>query len=652
MQTSSASAGLSARQAGAPRHGAGAARWLVPLASFAAIAAFGAHEVEPAAAAESVYLGRLAAAVLLAVAALSPPPARELGLGGVLAAAVAWSLPAGPARGAALLLLLVAAFALSAARRLARLEAGPVRAAPDRPGDFAGGPLPIAVAVPLALGCQFLLRGDLLFASRLEPRTAVALFALPCAGGVAVALLARRHGARRALLAAATALMLGPGWNVATTLALLALAAGDHLATLSRQRFSPAPGRDPAPSDQLPGRDPAPSDRTATFRLGRAAALALLLAPAAWEPRAGWAASLAGLAVWHPGAAPWWLAFPACLLGRLLLPPAGGVSPWVEGVHGLAWMALLLPALAVSARPRLAAFAALLAFGAPWLPDRSALAAPLALAALALPETGAAAAAQRVWSGALLGATALLASYPWLRAPALDSVLGSLFAIRSPDSFTAPAPAALSAFAPLAVITCVLALAALDRLARSSIFSGLQGRWPGQASWLGSSWKVTAAVIFLAQLFHLPPSGTTLLGGAGAVVLDGAHPAWEMEMPAQPVRGLEVESSLTHGAGLRRGTPVATVELGGRTGRRLRWELRAGEETGEWAARRPDVARTARLVSPPAWISWVAGDFFGQRYRGGFQLREPLRAGHLRIERARGLPPDLGLALHRLEVTR
>ncbi|MBV8199290.1 MAG: hypothetical protein JOZ15_01580, partial [Acidobacteria bacterium] len=106
-------------------------RWLLPPAALAAIACFAAHEIDPAAAAEGAYLGRLVAAALLAVAALAPAPAAELGLGAALAVTAAWALPAGPGRGAAVAAVLAAALAIAGARRLRR---GPA-AAGDRGGD-------------------------------------------------------------------------------------------------------------------------------------------------------------------------------------------------------------------------------------------------------------------------------------------------------------------------------------------------------------------------------------------------------------------------------------------------------------------------------------------------------------------------------------
>jgi hypothetical protein len=165
---------------------------------------------------------------------------------------------------------------------------------------------------------------------------------------------------------------------------------------------------------------------------------------------------------------------------------------------------------------------------------------------------------------------------------------------------------------------------------------------------------VTAAVIFLAVFLHLPRPGTTLLAPETGVVLSPSHPAWVAGYATlRQVSGVTVESSLSGGAGLANGTAVATVRTSDGAGRNVLWVLRAGEGTGEWAARRADVERTARLRSPPAWISWVAGDFFGQRYRArwtfpvGFtELRE------LRVELAPSLPPDVGLTLHQVEIRR
>jgi hypothetical protein len=164
------------------------------------------------------------------------------------------------------------------------------------------------------------------------------------------------------------------------------------------------------------------------------------------------------------------------------------------------------------------------------------------------------------------------------------------------------------------------------------------------------------AAIFLAIFLHLPGNGSPLLPPETGVILDPAHPAWSAAFAApRRVGAVVVESSLSAGAALADGTPVARVRLRDDSGRSVLWILRAGQGTGEWAARRPDVERTARLHSPPAWISWIAvseGVFFAQRYRAAWSLEEPGRFTHLRVEIARDLPADVGLTLHQVEVRR
>lgn len=560
-------------------------RLVVPLAVLAAMASFAAREVSPSGAAESAYLALLAAAVLLPVGLLALPPAWELGAGAVLATAAVWALPSGPGRGAAVLLILVVALIVAAARRLQTC-------------DPAVGLAP-GLAVPLALGAQALLRSDLLFAPELTFRTLVALLVLPVAGALAVVVLSRRHGTVLALLAAGTALVLAPGFNVASTLALIALAAGDVLG------------------------------RADLGRPARAVALAVLLAPIAWEPGPGVATAVCGLAVAWPrvGLA---LALPAALgLG------AAFRMPWIVRLQYLSGLPLLVPAALVPPREVRGwnvVTAALLTATVPLVPDLSALAAPLGLAALSLRRNGAFTVPQRVWTAAVLGGTALLVSYPWLR----------------PD----PMPAAVS----------LLGLPVGPLLAAwiAAIFLALAGL----GVWMGRGWGeplrslrlagLSAACLFLTLLLGLPSRGTPLLAPEIPVVLDSRHPAWQADLPAvaQPVGSVVVESSLANGAGLAPGTPVATLLFREPDGRSLSWTLRAGEDTGEWAARRPDVARAGSSRVPPAWISWVAGDFFAQRYRARLTLAGQERFVQVRMERAPGVPPGLTIAVHQLEVRR
>jgi hypothetical protein len=559
-------------------------RLLVPLAALAAMAAFAAREIDPAGAAESAYLAVLAAAVLLPVAFLASWPAVELGLGCTLATAAVWALPAGPGRGTAVVLVLAATLAVAAGRRLLRAEA-----------DALSAP---SVLIPLALGVQILLRGELLFDLTPTPRTLVALIALPVAGALAVAMLSRRHGLPLALIAGATAVSLAPGFNVASTLALIALAAGDFLA---REDLGwPA----------------------------KAAAWGVLLAPIAWEPGPGVAAAVCGLALWRPRIA---LA--------LAVPAAAGLGwyfheSWSGMVAQLAWLLLLLPAALVPERGRTwnVLTAALMTATVPPIPNLSALAAPLALAALSVRRNEAVSVPQRVWTGALLGGTALLASYPWLREEPLAEAISLLG--------MPPGPA-------LAVWVAALFLG----VAGLGVWMSRGWREPVRSARLAG---LAAACVALALLLGVPAPGTDLLAPEMPVVLDAGHPMWETGLQGQRVRSVVVESNLANGAGLAPGTPVAVVHLRDRTGRTVDWTLKAGEDTGEWAARRPGVARTG-APAPAAWISWVAGDFFAQRYRCRWQLESAEYADRfvqLRIERAPGAPPGLALALYQLEIRR
>lgn len=374
-------------------------RFLIPLTVLGAIAAVR----EPSG--EGFFLGELSAAVLLVVAALAPAPAFELGLGSVLAVTAIWAFPPGPGRGAAVMVLLVAAFLFAAVRRLSRDDLSP------------------AVAIPLALGAQLLLRSELLW----EPpslRTGVALLVLPLAAGVAMAVLSARQGREVALIAACVVVLAGPGWNVTTTLVMAAISAvGFFLPTLPR------------------------------------------LSP---------------------------------------------IAPLVLGV--------------------------------------------------------------------LLGLTALLDAYPWRRTePVRD-------ALRLPAFQPAPA--------------------------------------------------------------------TTILPPETSITLDAAYPSREVRLSPEPVSTLVLESALSNGARLENGTPVAVLRLTDPSGKTVERILRAGEDTGEWAAKRPDVLSTARLKSPEPWVSWFSDDFLAQRYRTRWDLPVPGSYSKARLALSPGLPRDVSLTVHQLELRR
>jgi hypothetical protein len=638
------------------------ARWALPPATLAAIGCFAAHEVDPVAAAEGAFLGRLAAAVLLAVAALAPPPAAELGLGGALAAAAVWALPAGPGRGAAVMALLIATLAVAAGRRLRRMAT----AAEDGAGT---GPAQLAAAVALCFGCQVLLRSELLFAPGRALRPWVALLVLPVAAGAALALLWRRRGMVPALTAAAAAAVLAPGWTVATTLAMVALAGGDSL--LGKDASTAGGGwwfrRAPASADRGKEGQAGALAAGETRPLGRmpaalatgarrslldgarlAAGVAALLLPVAWEPRSGWAAALAGLALWRPGLAAG-VALPlaalmhgAALAGVELPGVLAAHASWREGAAGLAWLVILVPAALVAARqPRsraLLAGAALLAFATPWLPDRTALAAPVALAALALPATGTAAGLAAVWSAAILFGTALLASYPWLRPDALGDAIALLGRGAGPRLAVMIGGAAL------------LVAGAVELTLRRSA-AGTAAGSPAAARGTRIAAMAAGAVLLMALVGpQVVSPGMALLAAGDAVLLDRAHPSWYLDLGPRRSRALMLQTSLIHAADLAGGTPVARVRLLGTGARPVELLLRAGDDTGEWAARRPDVAAASRVRAPRPWLVWVAGTFFGQRYRARLPLPRAGSFARLEIDLAAGLPPDTGLAIYQVEL--
>jgi hypothetical protein len=406
-------------------------------------------------------------------------------------------------------------------------------------------------------------------------------------------LLARRHGGELALLAGGTAVLLAPGWSPGSTLALVALAAGSVLGD-------------------------------GGWRSRTLAAL-VLVAPLAWEPRAALLGMVGGIALAAPRAA---LA-PALGLAVLarLLPPAPEA-----GGFGIVTLPLLVPAflLLVRGRWERPATALLLTVAARLVPGPAALAAPLALAVLGTRREGAGAVAQRVWTGVLLFGACLLAAYPWLR----PAPLGDLVALLGPVRRVAAG----------AVIVAVAfelgsALPWGDRLRHPAAVAGKAG-----------------IVLFLALFTLVPRPGVRLLRPEQALRLDAASPVWEAALPAGALSSLAIESVLTNSSDLPAEAPVATITLFYKEGslREITRTLRAGRETGEWAARRPDVTRAATAAGkpvPPPWLGWVAGSFFGQRFRAGFTF-PPGDFDRLRIERRQGLPGDLEIAVQQIEVGR
>lgn len=564
------------------------AHLLIPLATGAALYTYGSAQIERAAAVETLYLALVACAVLVPIAALAIRPALELSVSAVLVTLAVWVLPAGPVRGAAVILLLVLALATAVARSLILRERT----------------IELSFAIPAAVGLQLLARSDQLLALQLDPKTLIGLVGLPIAVGIAIVILAREHSPGLVLVAAATAAILPPGWSVTVTLSLLALAAG----SLARRASGPV-----------------------WIRWGSVAVVAGVAYT--WQPSL--AALLALAVAAYMGARSWRvvLLVSVLALGTTLVFPEA--RSWGDVLAGSALVLLLLPALTGVDRERRSSLVAGLVLSVIALrvvsgPD--ALAAPLLLIALALAAEGTTARLQRLWTALLLGGSVLLAAYPWLRQEPLAELLG----------LTGLALDWRSAIA-VAVVMLVLALA-YRVLGKRSARTAMP-----EAGAL--------AILGLAAWMALPPAGYFPFGNrifslsAGRASLATEIADIELEERVELSR-VVLDSYLTDSTGLPTGTTVAVVELVDRAGNARSWPIEIGVHTGEWAARRPDVAALPGFAAPPLWLGWVApsGDVFAQRYRAIWDLGGPIEPRSLSVTRAADLPPELAMAVFHLEL--
>lgn len=539
--------------------------------------------------AEGLFLARVAAGALGAAAALAPEPRAIAGAAALIVTA-AWILPPGPARAAVVTGLLVATLALAAFLRWRGIGGDAKELGPE-------------TTVPFFLGAQFLLRSPLIL-SPMDARTLVALFALPAAGAIATSLLARRFGVR-ALIAGLVAASLEPGFNVAVVLALVALAAGMWLAEASHPLWQ------------------------------RGVALAVLVAPLAWDWRSGLIAALCGAAL-------------SAHETRGRLGPSVSIGLGVTGLAAALAMAppqtfasmsalltlgaAIVPSLVVALiglRPLAIAAALLAGAAAHAIGGSVALVAPLALASLVIPREGSridwagvVARWQLAWSSALLVLTAALATYPWLRHDALAQAVAELGLVHHPEI-------------PLLFLVAALALSRSRAASRIVAWSPL----------------LLAASVFLIPNLGAPRDLTT--GEGGIVLLDAAHPQWAAEVePGATAATLRLESTLLNAATLPAGSVVAAIQVEFADGSHRDLSVRSGEHTGEWAAERPDL-KALGATAPPAWVSWIASDpapFFGQSYRAQWSLptSAPVRA--LELVRDASLPAAVDLQIYAVEL--
>ncbi len=361
-----------------------AAPWAVqaglPLMAGISVWVLAIYQVDPAAAAESRFLAILIGGVLSAAATLSRELTWATGVGSVLAPLIAWAVPHGPHRGAAICLMLAALLVLAAARRRSRGK--PLL---DLPGSIA-----------LCLGSQLLTRSDLVLAAPDSTRALAVLLASALGAALALSLLAARHGERRALYLAAATLLLGAGWTMTGGAVLLALAAGSWLV--------PAPDR-------------------------RWWAVAGLLPILLLNPLLGALASAAALCL----VGGWWRLAPLlAIAGLALAAPPEPISAVASCALGLA----LVPTLLFAQRQHYGQLAAAigLCWAAAGIPGELALLPGVGLALLALPDLGVGARLQSVWLLFAGFCGTLLAAYPWLAEQPLPRALALVGVASEPRS--------------------------------------------------------------------------------------------------------------------------------------------------------------------------------------------------------------------------
>ena len=587
------------------------ARIALPVACAVSWLVIAAFQREPSVAAEARYLGVVTAVVVLAALHAATRIGTPLGAAIVLLGAIPWALPGTADRGVAAGVLLAAILAIAAATESGRTRSDTSAAS----AAISWSPSRITA---LVIGAQVLARsGELLAPST---RDVVSVVAWAAVAAVAILLHAGQRGLPAAAVAGSTAFVLGPGFTMTTALALAApalaalIADEEHALRLAHPRLGPG-GLRALCAAALAAPLFVDFERGAFLVLG-----AIAFAGPRW---ARWTAGLAALtAFFAPGA------------------------DRVAGLSGPAWLLVLVPIVvseigieasawrfgATKAATRFAAVSLGLAIAAQ-LPDRSALAVPAVL--LAATVGGArplAAAAQAAWSSVLAIVVAILAAYPWLRAEALADAAALL---GLGDGWRA-------------ALTTLLLLAAAATAAILLARSRRRATTPAQLAPLA----LVVLLVPLALLAHPPVEASPI--ARQPIDLDGRSPAWSarLDAPAR-VAALVLDSSLSNAAAIAPGTVIAEVRLATGAGE-ITVPVRAGIDTGEWAARRPDVAAIAGFTAPEPYLHWVdAGRaFFGQRYRARLRLDQPATATAVEVRLAPGIAPDVVLTLFHLELVR
>lgn len=262
-----------------------------------------------------------------------------------------------------------------------------------------------------------------------------------------------------------------------------------------------------------------------------------------------------------------------------------------------------------------------------------------------------------VESGFGARSTAVLLAWPvaaGAAAWALEGTLGGWGLLLTAAAVAAQGGLHLANVAVLAVLALAARLAPVSAVRRSRVpafaaaLAALAALPVLVAAYPWRQPRPMAAALDLPRQAARAALSRPLLDGSG-LPLDFAKPSWSAALDGRSAQGIVVVSNLAHGAALAAGTPAIEIEATTTAGEALRWTLRVGSETGEWAARRPDVA-ALHPAAPAAWQSTLAEGFFAQRYRSEhrFTSRQPLE--RVTVRRIATLPAETQVALFWLEL--
>lgn len=593
---------------------------LPPLLAGLSMLSLAAVERNPEAAAEGRYLALAATTILIAAAGVARRPLSPTALALPVLTVVAFAAapPEGPARGAAMgVLLCLGPGALLVDGLLARradLLAPPGSLDPARL-------LRLGVTLVAALiGLNLLLRqGELLDGSTF--RLLVVLVAVPATAAVLLVALFARMGAP-ALAGTAALVLAAGGVRSNVVLALVTAVLADAAARALEVRWPKA---------------------AATAGIGLVLILGLVLAR---EPAFGvLLAAMAAAVVWRR----FGFAVVLVLAGALtlFLPPASA-APWPRILAGLPLLLLAGPHLIGRGNLHTVAAAVLLAVaGLRFLPPPQALLAAIALWTVLCtqrPDAGSAddpppvglwrrlglrgdaAVLGFCWQGGLLVFATLSATYPWLRPAHLEDRLRALELDTGIERW--------------------LALAALVLVAHGVATLTRRAPAPRAIAMAVAGVLLTSAALAAWGAFE--PRQTLL--SSPRQVLTRDHPRWVAESGG--CGRLVLDTAVTHGGGVAAGRTVASVttESPRNPGDPVE-QLRHGDHTGEWSAR---ASGSSGGVKP--WLYWVAaGDppFFGTRYRTAIDLDPLCGHGNLVVVRDPELPDEVEvIVFHALHIGR